>query len=98
MSGVGNLDLRVPIGGLFAVLGVMLAAYGAATNGDAAKYARSGGVNVNLWWGLVLLAVGIVFLLLARRGRGGRAAPGQTAAGREPERREEVLGLEKGAR
>ena len=96
MSGAGNLDLRVPIGGLFVVLGVMLAGYGAATNGDAARYARSGGVNVNLWWGLVLLAVGLGFLALARRGRG-RGGTGDSAAGRETERREEVLGLEKGA-
>src|SRR5215217_8137941 len=94
MSGATGLDLRLPIGGLLAVLGVMLAAYGAATNGNVARYARSGGLNINLWWGLVLLATGIVFLLLARRGRS--AGPGDTAAGRETERREEVLGLEKG--
>jgi len=60
MSGATGLDLRLPIGGLFAVLGVMLAAYGAATNGNVARYARSGGLNINLWWGLVLLATGVV--------------------------------------
>jgi hypothetical protein len=34
---------------------------------DRAIYARSLGMNVNLWWGLVLLVFGIVMLLLSRR-------------------------------
>ena len=36
MSGAEGLDIRLPIGGLFAVLGLMLAGYGLATGGDAA--------------------------------------------------------------
>lgn len=72
-----SLDLRVPIGLLFILLGVVIAGFGAATAGDAAMYARTDGVNVNLLWGLVLLATGVVFLLLARRAArrdAGRAA------------------------
>ena len=34
---------------------------------DAAIYARSLGINVNLWWGLVLLAFGLVMLGFALR-------------------------------
>jgi hypothetical protein len=63
----GNLDIRLPIGLLFATLGGLLAAYGAAS--DRAIYQRSLGFNVNLWWGLVLLAFGALMIGLGRRRR-----------------------------
>lgn len=62
-----NLDLRLPIGLMFSLFGVMLTVYGVLS--DSAIYVRSLGVNVNLWWGLVLLAFGLVMLGFARRGR-----------------------------
>jgi len=65
-----KLDLRLPIGLMFSVFGVMLTGYGLAS-GDAI-YARSLGINVNLWWGLVLLAFGLVMLAFAIRARGTR--------------------------
>ena len=37
---------------------------------DKAIYARSLGINVNLYWGLVLLAFGLVMLRLALKARG----------------------------
>jgi hypothetical protein len=61
-----GLDIRLPIGALFTLLGLILATYGMFA--DAASTARSLGHNVNLWWGLVILAVGLLFLALARRG------------------------------
>ena len=67
MSGGGNLDLRLPIGGLFVALGVILAGYGIATAGNTAMYVRSTAINVNLWWGLVMLAFGGLFIGLAMR-------------------------------
>ena len=69
-----HLDIRLPIGVLFALLGIILTLYGLAS--DASIYARSLGHNVNLWWGLVLLAFGVIVLLLARRGA--RAAAART--------------------
>ena len=51
-----SLDLRVPIGLLFAALGALLAVYGALS--DPAIYQASLGINVNLWWGLVLVLFG----------------------------------------
>ena len=60
-----GLDIRVPIGLMFALLGILLSGYGLLS--DRAIYAKSLGMNVNLAWGLVLLAFGIVMLLLARR-------------------------------
>ena len=72
MSGPGGLDVRLPIGGLFTALGLLLTGYGLATAGDPSHYARSMSVNINLWWGLVTLVFGVVLLAavsLSRRGR-----------------------------
>ena len=69
-----NLDLRLPIGLMFSLFGAMLTAYGLLS--DSAIYVRSLGINVNLWWGLVLVAFGVVMLWFARRARGaGTDAP-----------------------
>ena len=68
MSGAASLDLRLPIGGLFTVLGVVIGAYGLATKGSAI-YETSLNININLWWGLVLLAFGASMILLGRRRR-----------------------------
>jgi len=65
-----NLDLRLPIGLMFGLFGAMLTVYGVIS--DRAIYGRSLGINVNLWWGLVLLAFGLVMLWLALRARGTR--------------------------
>jgi len=62
-----NLDVRLPIGLMFAIFGVLLAGYGALSSG--AIYERSLGINVNLWWGLVLLAFGLIMLGFAIRAR-----------------------------
>jgi hypothetical protein len=66
MSSAEGLDIRAPIGGLFSLLGLMLSGYGmvagSRTTSDIAPV-----TNVNLWWGLVMLAFGIVMLLMARR-------------------------------
>ena len=67
MSAAGGLDIRLPIGALFAALGLLLAGYGIATNGDTARYARSMSVNVNLWWGLVMFVFGGLMLWFGAR-------------------------------
>ena len=63
-----NLDLRVPMGLMFTLVGLILSVYGEATRGSAI-YARSLGYNANLDWGVVLLAFGLVMFLLGRRGQ-----------------------------
>jgi hypothetical protein len=60
-----KLDLRLPIGLMFSIIGVLLAVFGFAS--DPAIYQRSLGINVNLWWGLVLIMFGLVMLWLVRR-------------------------------
>ena len=60
-----RLDVRFPIGGMFTIFGMILTVYGIVS--DPAIYAKSLGINVNLWWGLVLLVFGLVMLWLAFR-------------------------------
>jgi hypothetical protein len=61
-----GLDIRLPIGLMFTIFGVLLSAYGIV--GDKTIYARSLGVNINLWWGIVMLAFGLIMLQLGLRG------------------------------
>jgi len=58
-----GLDLRLPIGLYFTLLGIMLGAYGLSTNADAAMYQRSLDLNINLSWGGVLLVFGLAMLI-----------------------------------
>jgi hypothetical protein len=60
-----GIDVRFPIGGMFSIIGAILAVYGFVSN--PAIYEKSLGINVNLWWGLVLLVFGLVMLALAYR-------------------------------
>jgi len=97
MSGGTGLDVRIPIGGLFTLLGLLLAGYGLATSGDTARYATSMSINLNLWWGLVMLVFGVLLLWAAARGkRGASAHPADDSPeGRDTEAREHQLGLER---
>jgi len=61
-----GLDIRLPIGLMFSILGLLLAGYGLV--GDKEIYARSLCLNVNLWWGFVMLIFGLLMLFLGRRG------------------------------
>jgi membrane-bound ClpP family serine protease len=61
-----NLDLRIPMGLMFTLSGLILTVFGFATRGDAQLYAKSLGINANLWWGLVLLTFGLTMFLLGR--------------------------------
>jgi hypothetical protein len=58
-----NFDLRLPIGLLFAVFGVILAIDGLIAHRLVLD------VNVNLWWGLVMIVFGAAMLGLAARAK-----------------------------
>ncbi|MDE3172491.1 MAG: hypothetical protein KGN74_05415 [Gemmatimonadota bacterium] len=62
-----RLDVRLPIGLMFTFLGAMLFIYGYVT--PNAAYGASLGIDVNLWWGLVMLVFGLVMLSFALRAR-----------------------------
>lgn len=62
-----GLDIRIPIGLLLLINGVVLAGYGAVTEPET--YRRSLGININLWWGAALLVAGAVLLYFGRKGK-----------------------------
>ncbi|MBO6004942.1 MAG: hypothetical protein J6W90_05115 [Verrucomicrobia bacterium] len=57
-----NLDIRVPIGAMFSLIGILLAIYGLMTNGEL-MYAKSLGINMNLYWGGAMLVFGVIMLI-----------------------------------
>ena len=61
-----GLDIRIPIGLMFAIFGLLLAMFGVA--GDKSIYEHSLGININLGWGVVLLIFGGAMLVFGRRG------------------------------
>lgn len=58
------LDLRVPIGSLLALIGLLLGAYGLAHGADPAMHPT--GIPIVVIWGAVLFVAGAGFLLGAR--------------------------------
>ena len=54
-------DLRVLIGGLFTLYGVLLVIYSFFTT--PAEVEKAAGININLWLGLGMLVLGLLFLL-----------------------------------
>ncbi|MDR3753690.1 MAG: hypothetical protein P4K93_06685 [Terracidiphilus sp.] len=64
-----NVDARIAVGMFFALTGTILAAFGLSTRDRMDVYAKSLGIDANLWWGLALLAFGIMMLAFGRRGQ-----------------------------
>ena len=61
------LDIKIPIGLMFFVFGVIITIYGLMTRNDAELYQKSFSHNVNLWMGGLMLIFGAVMLLLVKR-------------------------------
>jgi len=70
-----GLDIRIPIGLMFGIIGLLMVVYGALT-GSSPMYDRSLGMNVNLWWGALLVVFGGLMLWFGRKGQG-RSAESQ---------------------
>ena len=87
-----RLDIRLPLGLLFAFLGALLVVSGLVA--DKGVYARSLGININLWWGLVMLVFGAVMLLMGRRGTSGMRSAEASLEGQTIEEIEHRKGLE----
>ncbi len=54
-------DIRLLIGGLFTLYGLMLTIAGFFTSDSARE--KASGININLWLGLGMLVLGLLFLL-----------------------------------
>jgi hypothetical protein len=80
-----GLDIRIPIGAMFAILGVLLSGFGVYTT-SSDIYKKSLDINVNLWWGLAMLVFGAAMFWFGRRadnkpggGRKGENGPPRSA-------------------
>jgi len=62
-----GLDIRIPIGLMFSIFGLIISIYGLFTNSDAEMYAKSLSININLWMGLLMLVFGGLMLFFARK-------------------------------
>ncbi|PYP57617.1 MAG: hypothetical protein DMD44_09845 [Gemmatimonadetes bacterium] len=62
-----SLDIRLPLGAFFTLLGVLLTGYGWATRSTPGTTPT--GVPIDLIWGAALLVFGVAMLGLARRAR-----------------------------
>jgi hypothetical protein len=60
-----GLDVRVPVGLMFGIMGILLVGYGVL--GDQTIYAKSLGININTIWGSVMIAFAAVLLILSSR-------------------------------
>ena len=87
-----RLDIRLPIGLMFTLLGGLLVLFGLIA--DKSTLQNSLGVNVNLWWGLVMLVFGVVMFLLGRRGTATAKLSEESPEGLKIEEREHRSGLE----
>jgi len=61
-----GLDIRIPLGLIFLIIGGVMSVYGLITR-NSAIYERSMGVNLNLGWGLVMFLFGLIMFLVGRR-------------------------------
>jgi hypothetical protein len=55
-------DLRMFIGSLFVVMGIIVAAYGLFGTSQAEIH-KAAGLNLSLWTGLAMLVVGVLFIV-----------------------------------
>ena len=80
-----GLDLRLPLGLMFSVIGLIMLAYGLLTSGSS-QYALSLGLNVNVVWGVAMLVFGSTMFLLAWRSRGRDLPPARVRSGESAHR------------
>lgn len=61
------VDIRIPIGLMFTIIGVLITVFGFVTNSDAALYQKSLGINVNIIMGILMTVFGAIMLYFAFR-------------------------------
>ncbi|MDR3726919.1 MAG: hypothetical protein P4K86_07765 [Terracidiphilus sp.] len=62
-----NFDVRIAVGWMFLLIGLLLGFFGYASKDNPALWVPSLGIDVDLWWGLVLAAFGLTMLALGKR-------------------------------
>jgi len=61
------VDIRIPIGLMFSILGILISIFGLVTRSNTEMYQSSLGINVNIIMGLLMLVFGLLMLYFARR-------------------------------
>jgi len=61
------VDIRIPIGLMFSILGILISIFGLVTRSNTEMYQSSLGINVNIIMGLLMLVFGLIMLYFARR-------------------------------
>jgi hypothetical protein len=57
-----GLDIKIPIGLMFTILGLILTILGLVTMGDTEMYEQTLGYNINLFSGIIMLVFGCFML------------------------------------
>ena len=61
-----GLDIRIPLGLIFLIIGGIMSVYGLFTR-HSAIYEKSLDVNLNLGWGILMFLFGAVMFFIGRR-------------------------------
>jgi len=61
-----GLDIKIPIGMMFTLLGIIVTILGLVTMGDTELYRQSLGYNINLFSGITMLVFGAFMLFTSR--------------------------------
>jgi ABC-type amino acid transport system permease subunit len=61
-----GLDIKIPIGLMFTLLGIIVTILGIVTMGDTELYRQSLGYNINLFSGITMLVFGCFMLFTSR--------------------------------
>jgi hypothetical protein len=61
------VDIRIPIGLMFSILGVLITVFGFVTMSNADMYQRSLNINVNIIMGILMLIFGAIMLYFSFR-------------------------------
>ena len=62
-----GLDIRIPLGLIFLLIGGLMSLYGLFTRNAADVYEKSMGINLNLTWGAIMFVFGLIMFLVGRR-------------------------------
>jgi hypothetical protein len=61
------VDIRIPIGLMFSIIGILISVFGLATMSDTEMYQKSLNINVNLIMGVLMLIFGLVMLYMSQK-------------------------------
>jgi hypothetical protein len=61
------VDIRIPIGLMFTIIGILISVFGLATMSDSEMYHKSLDINVNIIMGVLMSLFGLIMLYFERK-------------------------------